>query len=291
MLWLPVDGVCGSPLIDTGVRLAGSVTTSAGDTTVGQAVTGAFRVIVPTASSDLEGRFFVGSNYSEFSPYIQDASLHNSAFLFARHGSSNNTSGLVNVMQLTDVGFPALQSYAYTDGVASFTPSYGLSAYWGVAGPSALNTVSVVPVFHGQLDTFSGGAITTGNVFDVGDANFSQTFGAITNQRGYNCADLTKATNNECFHSDVSAGSGKFAINAVGTAVSHLGGLIDVPQIQTVGVLTSALPACASGTWGMRGAVTDATAPAIGVALTGGGTIFATVHCSKTTSTYFVDGL
>jgi len=70
-----------------------------------------------------------------------------------------------------------------------------------------------------------------------------------------------------------------------------LGTNVFVPFVDTVPTTVASLPSCASGTWGTRGAVTDATAPTIGVAVTGGGTVFATVHCSKTTSTYFVDGL
>jgi hypothetical protein len=57
-------------------------------------------------------------------------------------------------------------------------------------------------------------------------------------------------------------------------------------------VLTSALQTCTASTgtpW--RASVSDATAPAIGVALTGGGALFANVHCSLTTGTYIVDGI
>jgi len=60
----------------------------------------------------------------------------------------------------------------------------------------------------------------------------------------------------------------------------------------TLAVATSALKTCTATTgtpW--RAAVNDATAPAIGVALTGGGTVFALVHCSLTTGTYIVDGI
>ena len=60
----------------------------------------------------------------------------------------------------------------------------------------------------------------------------------------------------------------------------------------TIAVATSALKTCTATTgtpW--RAAVNDATAPALGVALTGGGTVFALVHCSLTTGTYIVDGL
>jgi hypothetical protein len=62
--------------------------------------------------------------------------------------------------------------------------------------------------------------------------------------------------------------------------------------IATKAVVTASLPTCTAsvGTpW--RASVSDATAPALGVALTGGGAVFANVHCSLTTGTYIVDGL
>jgi hypothetical protein len=62
-------------------------------------------------------------------------------------------------------------------------------------------------------------------------------------------------------------------------------------NLRTLPVLTANLAACGAGTAAARAAVTDATAPAIGVALTGGGAIFATVHCSSTTNSWIVDGL
>lgn len=57
-------------------------------------------------------------------------------------------------------------------------------------------------------------------------------------------------------------------------------------------VATASLKTCTAATgvpW--RASVNDATAPALGVVLTGGGAIFANVHCSQTTGTYLVDGL
>ena len=56
-------------------------------------------------------------------------------------------------------------------------------------------------------------------------------------------------------------------------------------------IATASLPTCTTTSHAWRASVNDATAPALGVALTGGGSTFATVHCSLTTGTYFVDGL
>lgn len=62
--------------------------------------------------------------------------------------------------------------------------------------------------------------------------------------------------------------------------------------IATLPLTTSSLPSCVATTgvpW--RASVNDATAPTIGAALTGGGSVFANVHCSLATGTYLVDGL
>lgn len=75
-------------------------------------------------------------------------------------------------------------------------------------------------------------------------------------------------------YTDVNSGSGSVAGN-----------------VRTIPIATASLVACVAGTAGARAAVNDALAPAIGVALTGGGAIFATVHCSATTTSWIVDGL
>jgi hypothetical protein len=65
-----------------------------------------------------------------------------------------------------------------------------------------------------------------------------------------------------------------------------------VIALATTPVLSTALKVCTATTgipW--RASVTDAVAPALGVALTGGGTVFANVHCSLKTGTYIVDGI
>jgi hypothetical protein len=59
--------------------------------------------------------------------------------------------------------------------------------------------------------------------------------------------------------------------------------------IQTIGVTTVNLPSSPAA--GMRATVTDAVTPVVGVALTGGGSVFANVHWSPTTSQWIVDGI
>ena len=65
-----------------------------------------------------------------------------------------------------------------------------------------------------------------------------------------------------------------------------------VIALATTPVLTTNLKTCTAGTgipW--RASVKDATTPTIGSPLTGGGTVFANVHCSLTSGTYIVDGI
>lgn len=83
-----------------------------------------------------------------------------------------------------------------------------------------------------------------------------------------------------------------------GTGASgNVAGSFKATSQGTIAVLTANLKICSSGgstPTGINsyaGAVSDATVPALGVALTGGGTVWAHVHCSLTTGTYIVDGI
>lgn len=81
------------------------------------------------------------------------------------------------------------------------------------------------------------------------------------------------------------------------TTVGDVTGATQDTATGTVAVLTTNLKPCSAGGSTPTGvnsyaqAVSDATAPTLGVALTGGGTVWAHVHCSLTTGTYIVDGL
>lgn len=79
-------------------------------------------------------------------------------------------------------------------------------------------------------------------------------------------------------------GSGSTAV--LGTSPTFTTSIIITP------VATASLGSCASSTGpSRRAAVTDATTPSIGVVVTGGGAVFATVHCSLTDGNWYVDGL
>ncbi len=93
-------------------------------------------------------------------------------------------------------------------------------------------------------------------------------------------------------------GSNKLYVDITNTATPLIKGdftarnLVFDGPVATKAIATSALPTCTATTgtpW--RGSVNDATAPALGVVLTGGGAAFANVHCSLTTGTYLVDGI
>lgn len=97
-----------------------------------------------------------------------------------------------------------------------------------------------------------------------------------------------------------SSGSVDTGISRIGAGVLGIGtgaqgsvtGFVELTSMATIPVSTSALNTCTAVTgipW--RAAVNDATAPALGIVLTGGGSVFANVHCSLTTGTYLVDGL
>jgi hypothetical protein len=129
--------------------------------------------------------------------------------------------------------------------------------------------------------------------------------GTFTNSSGVmNAVEI-----NPTYNQTSTAGSTDLLINRIETArgsgaasflVAQVGGtqkwLVDHTGVTGESpILTANLPACSTGSGGTgtvwRGAVYDATTPALGVALTGGGAVFATVHCSLTTGTYIVDGL
>lgn len=101
-------------------------------------------------------------------------------------------------------------------------------------------------------------------------------------------------------NNDPSGGSPDIGLSRLGAGIVAIGsgalsstaGFFEASGGAFVTVATSTLKTCTASTgvpW--RASVNDATAPAIGVVLTGGGAIFANVHCSLTTGTYLVDGL
>jgi hypothetical protein len=108
----------------------------------------------------------------------------------------------------------------------------------------------------------------------------------LNNAGNWNISSLTLAGDTGI--SRLSAG-----VFAFGSAsLSSTTGFLEMTGLATIPVLTANLKTCTASTgvpW--RASVSDATAPALGVALTGGGLVFANVHCSLTTGTYIVDGI
>lgn len=89
--------------------------------------------------------------------------------------------------------------------------------------------------FLSQMST-AASAFTTVNAYNFQVVDISKGSGsAITNQYGYYSPDLTAgATTNAAFYSDVSSGTGKYAVYAHGTAQSSFGGVINSTVTQTI---------------------------------------------------------
>ncbi len=279
----------GGTLVDTG--LAGPALF--GGVPVGNTSTGLFTAQYLNQSDlgDVENATWFGTPRQDL-PATAYGRMCCTKNAFVHSGATDNVfANAVFLSVPTTVAGNAIEAITLTNG-ATDTSEGGAALYAeaGNIGSTDSNQEQGVVV---TIGTHGAGGIINGEGFRV-LSPYKESAGTFGAWYSFDAPDVDSSVvtgQAVGFYSGVSAATNHWAFYGAGTAASHFGGLIDVPQVQTVGVFTSALPTCASGTWGMRGAVIDATAPAIGIALTGGGTVFATVHCSKTTSTYFVDGL
>jgi hypothetical protein len=169
--------------------------------------------------------------------------------------------------------------YLGTSAIAADCGTHGLQVAGnvGIGGsPVSPLTIPIAPTATANYGTLSVGSgpidgTTTGKF--VGSAAGTQlainaASGSTADMANWQVAGIRKLEVD-------SSGSGDFA-----------------GSVATDAVLTANLKTCTATTgtpW--RAAVSDATAPALGVALTGGGAVFALVHCSLTTGTYLVDGM
>jgi len=198
------------------------------------------------------------------------ASLHNS---FSGGGGSYNTTGSNNSAQ----GYAAL----YSNTTGNYNSAQGIDALYS-------NTT-------GSYNSAQGDQ--AGYTAVPANANVS---GSYNSWFGYNSGP--GSTTQYSYQSVVGAAATATCSNCV--VLGRAGGLdtvyagdagVDpmvVVALATTPVLTTNLKTCTATTgipW--RASVTDAVAPALGVALTGGGLVFANVHCSLTTGTYIVDGI
>lgn len=154
------------------------------------------------------------------------------------------------------------------------------SGFTGNLIDAQLNGVSVMRLPSTGLLTITGGS-NPGLSISGGSANYSfNTFFLSNAQTGLGI-DMTNTSGGF-----VRIGQG------IGGGGGTAGFTIAVQASFKRTTLTSSLPTCTATTgspW--QANVSDATAPAIGAVLVGGGTIWASVHCSLTTGTYIVDGI
>ncbi len=142
-------------------------------------------------------------------------------------------------------------------------------AYWTLYAYNAATAVKT----QMMADFFFDTALFNDGTARVGD------FGVCDVVGGFKCL----------FYND-NQGNQDQTGNMEGTQYAHL--LSADLAVATRPVAVGSLPACVASTgipW--RASVSDATTPALGVVVTGGGAVFANVHCSLTTGTYLVDGL
>jgi hypothetical protein len=249
------------------------------------------------------------------------ASLHNS---FSGGGGSYNTTGSYNSAQGVSAlysnptgSYNNAQGYAalYSNTTGSYNSAQGYSAlqnnttgsYNSAQGYYALygNTTGGDNSAQGVSALYSNttGSYNSAQGVQAGDtatgAN-ANTTGSNNSWLGYNSGPGSPTQYN--YQSVIGAAATGTCSNCVvlgrsgGQDTVYAGDAGVDPMVvialATTPVLTSNLKTCTATTgipW--RASVKDATAPALGVVLTGGGTSFANVHCSLTTGTYIVDGI
>ncbi len=259
----------------------------------GGAQFGAGLMVLPTLDLSADANQFEGADIEATTLF---GSSHNLAVLvginaIASHQGSGTVTAIYGVASSVATFGPALSTYGYDAPAPSVQTGLGGSivTHYAYHAPD-LTTAGVTNEYYTWFDSRGVYRIKEDNSFDsVGQAIatlYNPQFAKYTP----GATDFERLVEGRWNGNVAEIGTEKGGTGTL-RGLRLLGTNVFVPFVDTIPTVTSSLPSCASGTWGTRGAVTDATAPAIGVALTGGGTVFATVHCSKTTSTYFVDGL
>ena len=232
-------------------------------------------------------------------------------------GSNNSAQGVRALYSNTTGSNNSAQGYGarYSNTTGNNNSAQGANAlYFNTTGNSnsAHGFYALISNTTGNSNSAHGFAALVSNT--TGNNNSAQGF-----QAGYTATPANanvSGSNNSWFGYQSGPGSPtqynyQSAIGATATAtcsncvvLGRAGGLdtvyagdagVDpmvVLALATTPVLTTNLKTCTASTgipW--RASVTDAVAPAVGVALTGGGLVFANVHCSLTTGTYIVDGI
>jgi hypothetical protein len=232
---------------------------------------------------------------------------------FYSNGSGNWISAGLNSSACSG-NVTALSDYVYTNAIQGVPSGNGIllsiggvpsnGFYWLTASPNTIGMETQVNLAWGTtsnpltnaLDTslsrLSAGVLCVG----TGPQGVCNGAGNSASWTTYNPTASTGVTTaiiqDGAAQSTTAQIQGKVNGGTLGWSITGNGKELLNNSLIITPILTASLPACASSTGpATRAAVSDATAPAIGVALTGGGAVFATVHCSLTTGTYLVDGL
>ena len=256
----------------------------------------------PTFTGTVTSPAFIGSGSNAYANFPSNTShsfssgdlVNNAGALQFNNGSNTATIAQLNTTQISN--FEAIYASTITPGASNYSILFKNDETFAI-----LNST-------GETDLAIGGAkilSTTGN------NTYIYTTGGIPKELVYTGSGPVHVFASDIFlqfqnNTSVLAGAGdsgfeRYGVGIVGigtnaaakcaSALANCKSMV-MAQGATLAVATSTLPTCTAATgtpW--RGAVSDATAPAIGNALTGGGMVFALVHCSLTTGTYLVDGL
>lgn len=223
----------------------------------------------------------------------------------------NSTAAANNAQQISPSLHLSGQGWKTTATAASQSVDWAIYnlPVQGAANPStnlmftsSINAGGYTTVF--DFAYVSGSPASLSMQFNTGTAIFTN----LSGNGGFNIPDANGLTMQTatglgmCFSTGLKCGGTIYGnispgpsagILAVGTgAANSTAGAMEMTNVATLTVLTANLKTCTASTgvpW--RAAVSDATAPTLGVALTGGGSVFALVHCSLTTGTYLVDGI
>lgn len=112
-------------------------------------------------------------------------------------------------------------------GNANSTNTTGITAVEGFARSTGTATVTALNAFRTVITNTSTGTVTHAYHFRSFNATNSGG-GTITNQYGHHVEDLTSATNNFAAHWNVSSGSNKWNLYALGTATNYMNGSVTI---------------------------------------------------------------
>lgn len=202
-----------------------------------------------------------------------DKDIDSSSILFATDATNAKTGTIYGANFETFINVP--NTFTNSDdnsGIFSYADAYG-------AG-TASNEISAF-----SSEAVNTGTGTVGTLSGYTDAIlFNSGGGTVNNAFGFHALDVTGigGTLNAAFKADAqTAGAHNWGFYSDVSNIDHFGKVLDVTTQLTKGTF-SALPACAAGTEGMMGAVTDSTTAAWGATITGTGANHVLAYCDGT---------